>query len=175
MQKVRFSTVILLLVFALLAASSAILLTPAYLGSEKALQHEIKLAYERDQRALNSLIEARFKNIQQISQEVIKARELRWALNANEPKMISRVIGTLLAGENGQHIDAVVIENSDGVPTVGTNSSLLGVQLPLEKISQHYTSTGAWSSVNVEGDEYYSVLRLTLPVVDERFGEVIGK
>ena len=176
MQKVRFSTVILLLVLALLAASSAILLTPAFLGSEKALQHEIRLAYERDQRALNSLIEARFKNIQQISQEVIEARELRWALNANNPEMISRVIDNLLTGDNGQHIDAIVIESNQGVPTVGTNSSLLGVQLPLEKISQHYAPSAIWNSVNVEADgEFYSVLRLTLQVVDERFGEVIGK
>lgn len=176
MQKARFSTVLLVLVFVLLAAVSAILLTPAYLGSEKALQHEIQLAYARDQRALDSLLEARFRNIQHISQETIKTQDLRDRVQAGERLAVASFIDELLLGPNGQHIDAIVLEYSDGAPTVVTNSSMFDIQLPWDPILETYSPPGVWSSVNAEGEEKrYSLLRLTLPVVDAQYGEVIGK
>lgn len=172
----RFSTTILFRVLALLAATSAILLTTAYLGSEKALQHEIINAYERDQRALNSLLEAQFKNIQQISQEVSKIHELRQGLSANDAPRIALVIESLLAGTSGQYIDALVVEDKDGPSIVSTNVSLLDVQLPLKQISQRHSPLGTWTSINTEGDDkLYSLLQLTLPIIDGEFGEVIGK
>ncbi|MDI3325945.1 EAL domain-containing protein [Pontibacterium granulatum] len=176
MQKARFSTVLLILVFTLLAVVSALLLTPAYLGSEKALQHEIQLAYERDQRALDGLLEARFRNIQHISQELIKTHELRDRIQANEYLSVASFLDELLLGPNGQHIDALVVEYNDGAPTVVTNSSMFDIQLPWDQILETYSPPGVWNTVTAEGErKRYSLLRLTLPVVDAQYGEVIGK
>lgn len=176
MQKARFSTVLLVLVFALLALVSAILLTPAYLGSEKALQHEIQLAYARDQRALDGMLEARFRNIQQISQDVVKTSDFRDRVQAGESLSVAGFLGELLLGPNGQHIDAIALEYNDGAPTVVNNSSMFDIQLPWDQILEKYSPSGVWSSVNAEsGDKHFSLLRLTLPVVDAQYGEVIGK
>ncbi|MBY4678714.1 EAL domain-containing protein [Marinobacterium arenosum] len=176
MRPLRFSTVILTLVLVLLAASSATLLTPAYLGSEKALQHQTMLAYERDQRALSSLLNAQFKNIQQISQELSSIQELRRALTANDTATLSRILSDLLASNSGQHIDAMVIEDKDGPIVPATNFSLLGLELPFESLSKQYSVLNNWTSTQVERDDNtYHLLRLTLPVVDEDTGEVMGE
>ncbi|MEH6576100.1 MAG: diguanylate cyclase [Amphritea sp.] len=175
MRSWRFSTVILSLVLALLAIASAILLTPVYHGAEKALQLEIRLSYERDQRALSRLMEVTFKNIQQISQGLAQNREVHQGLNTNDSNSISHVIKESLSGIYGQQIDAIVVEDKDGSRVVTTNFSLLNLQLPLEEISKGYSPASIWTSENTQwNSKHFSLLRLSLPVIDERFGEVIG-
>ena len=176
MKTTRFSTVILSLVLALLTIASTILLIPAFNGAEEALQHEIKLAYERDQRALNSLIKAQFKNIEQISQELSNTYEVHQGLNKSDPDNISQVVQKLLSDVSGQHIDAIVVEDIDGSSIVTTNASMLNLKLPLAKLSKNYNPLSTWTSTQTEFEgRRFNLLRLTLPVVDEQFGEVIGK
>lgn len=176
MQTTRFSTVILSLVLALLAIASTILLIPAFNGANEALQHEIKHAYERDQRTLSSLMKAQFKNIELISQELSNTYEVHLGLNENDPDNISQVVEKLLSDASGQYIDAIVVEDIDGSSTVSINASMLNLKLPLAELSKNYSPLSTWTSIDTEFEgKRFSLLRLTLPVVDDQFGEVIGK
>lgn len=176
MKNIRFSTVILSLVLGVLIIASAILFTAVYRGAEKAIQHDIQLTYERDQRTLNSLIAAQFKNIQQISQELSNSHELSQGLIANDTSRIAQVIDRFLADASGRYIDALSVEDKGGPSIVSSNVSLLGVQLPLEEISQRYSPLATWTNITTEKeDKHYSLMHLSLPVIDEQFGEVIGK
>ncbi|WP_372881194.1 PAS domain S-box protein [Psychromonas sp.] len=176
MKKLRFSTVILSLVLAVLTVISVILIEVLYYGADKAIQHDIQLTYERDQHTLNSLMTVQFNNIQQISQELSKDNGLHQGLIANEHSHYAHIIDGLLADTTGHYIDAIVVEKRDGASFVFSNASLLGVQLPLKQIVQEHNLWGAWTSIltEVEG-KHYSLLHLSLPVIDEQFGEVIGK
>lgn len=176
MQTTRFSTAILSLVIALLAIASTILLIPAFNGANEALQYEIKHAYERDQRTLNSLMKAQFKNIELISQELSNTYEVHLGLNKNDPVKISQVVEKLLSDASGQHIDAIVVEDIDSSSIASINASMLNLKLPLVELSKNYSPLSIWTSVysELEGKKF-SLLRLTLPIVDEQFGQVIGK
>jgi len=173
----RFSTVILFLVLSVLAIASTILFTAVYSGAEKALEHNMQLTYERDQRTLSSLMAAEFNNIQQISQELSNSYEIHQGLSSKDTSRIAELIDGLLADRSGLHIDALVVEDNNGSSTVARNVSLLGVQLPLKDISKRDTSPfSEWTSIiTTEGGKHYSLLHLSLPVIDEQFGEVIGK
>jgi diguanylate cyclase (GGDEF)-like protein/PAS domain S-box-containing protein len=175
-KNLRFSTVILSLVLAVLTVVSVILIKVVYSGAEKAIQHDIQLTYERDQRTLNSLMAAQFNNIRQISQELSKSEGVYLGLMANDSSYYGHIIDGLLADISGQYIDAIVVEEKGGSSSVFSNVSLLGIQLPLEQIIQHHSPLATWTSImtEVEGKRY-SLLHLSLPVIAEQFGEVIGK
>ena len=176
MPMFRFSTVTLSLVMALLALASITLIAPVFQGANKALQQEIKLAYERDQRSLSSLLEAQFKNIQQVSQTLSQAYEVQHALITANQADLSRAMKKLLSGTSGQAIDALMIEDRHGTDTVSTNVSLLNMQLPLADISRTFSPYAIWTSATtVWQEQQIHLLRLTLPIIHDRSGEVIGK
>ncbi|GGB92698.1 hypothetical protein GCM10011352_18450 [Marinobacterium zhoushanense] len=171
----RFSTSILSLVLLLLAAAAATLVAPAYLGSERALQHEIRLGYERDQRALNGLLQSQFSYIEQIIGELSRITSLKTALQRDDFEQVSHIIDRFLASNGGQQVDALVVENSAGDKYVGSSASLLSLSLPLEQLSERYVAPGVWSSLDARVDATdYALLRLSLPVTSEEDGEVVG-
>ncbi|MCW8996638.1 MAG: hypothetical protein OQK77_12560, partial [Psychromonas sp.] len=176
MRPLRFSTVILSLVLVLLAIASAILLTAAYQGAEKAITHEVRQGYKRDQRSLDGLMQAQFKNIQQISLELTKRNELKEGLIIKDELRIRHIIEHFLADGSGRYIDAIVItDDKDGSRIISSNISLLGLQIPLKQISQRYTPLGVWTSIVTEvNDKHYSLLQLSLPIIYGQFGEIIG-
>lgn len=161
----------------MLAIASMMLLTAVYSGVEKAQQRDIQLTYERDQRSLSSLMAVQFDNIRLLSQEITHYHELHQSLNANDSVRIAAILDALLADSSGRYIDALVVEDKEGLSTVASNVGLLGVQLPLEKIAEHDKGSFAvWRSITLEkGDKHYSLLHLALPVIDQQLGEVIGK
>lgn len=176
MRRLRFSTLILSLVLAVLVISSAILLTSMYYGVGKALQYDIRQVYQHDQHLINTWMEGQFDNIQQISQGVTNRHELHQGLLSNDPGRISQVLNSFLADSSGRYIDALVVEDDKGRSIISSNVSLLGVQLPLKQISQSYTSLATWNSMITEGDnKHYNLLHLVLPIIGEEFGKVIGK
>ena len=176
MNNMRFSTVILSLVLAVLTVVSVILIKVVYSSAETAIEHDIQLNYERDQRALNSLMVAQFKNIRQISQGLSKNKGVHLGLMANVTSLYAYTIEDMLADVNGQYIDAIVVEKRGGSSTVFRNPSLLGIQLPLEQIIQQQSPLASWTSImtEVEG-KHYSLLHLPLPVIADESGEVLGK
>ncbi len=176
MNNMRFSTVILSLVLAGLTVVSLILIKVVYSGAEQAIEHNIELIYQRDQRALNSLMAAQFNNIQQISQELSKSIAMNQELGVNDTSHYGHIIDAVLADISGQHIDAIVVEKKDGSSNVFSNVSLLGIQLPLKQIIRQHSSFAVWTSTltEVEG-KHYSLVHFSLPMIGEQFGEVIGK
>lgn len=174
MRRLRFSTLILSLVFAVLVISSGILLTSMYYGVGKALQYDIRQAYQHDQHLLNTWMKGQFDNIQQISQGVTNRHELQQGLISNDPVRITRMLDRFLADSSGRYIDALVVEGDKGISIISRNVSLLGVQLPLKQISQGYTPLATWNSMITEGDnKHYNLLHLVLPIIGEEFGKVI--
>ncbi|MGB5447265.1 MAG: EAL domain-containing protein [Psychromonas sp.] len=176
MRTLSFSTVILSLVLGLLVISLSIIFIPVHTGAEKVLEHDIQLDYQRDQHALNELMDTQFNNIQQISQELSSSHQLEQALIAQNTKTIKTKLDSLLSSNSGKYIDALVVEGKGGTSIVSSNTALLGVQLPLQKYSTSYSPFGIWESITrVEQDELYSLLHLSLPVLAPQSGEVIGK
>jgi len=174
-KTVRFSTSILSLVFVLLAATAATLITPAYLGSEQALKHEIRLGYERDQRVLDSFLKAQFSYLEQIVGEISRVDALREGLQQNRLDRTAPVIDEFLSSHGGQHIDALVVEDRSGERYTGANVSLLDLPLPLKQLSRRYTAPGVWTSMETEMDDSrFALLRLSLPVTSKSDGEVVG-
>lgn len=176
MNNMRFSTVILSLVLAGLTVVSVILIKVIYSSAEKAIEHDIELTYERDQRALNSLMAAQFHNIQQISQGLSKSKGLHLGLSADVTPLYTYIIEDLLADTSGQYIDAIVVEKQDGSSSVFSNASLLGIQLPFEQIVRRQSSFAVWTSTDTEVEgKHYSLVHFSLPVIGEQSGEMIGK
>ncbi|WP_372881156.1 EAL domain-containing protein [Psychromonas sp.] len=175
-KKLRFSRVILSLVLGLLIISSAILLIPVHRGAEQVLEHQVELAYQRDQHALDALMDAQFNNIKQISQGLTDSEQLQQGLTTENVKNINSLLGSLLASGSGKYIDALIVESKDGSSIISSNVSVLGVQLPLEQISKGYSPFGIWTSITwQEQEKLYSLLRLSLPLLAPQSGEVIGK
>lgn len=172
----RFSTAILRLVLLLLTVTSVILLAPAYIGSQQALQQEMQLAHNRDQRTLLNLMAEQFDNIYRTSLELVETGPIQQALLSSDRRALNQVTEALLASPRGQRIDAIVIEPSSADALTIRNSSLLNVELPLLELSQDYQPYTAWHSIATEqSGRKYLLLRLTLPVIEPERGRVIGK
>ncbi|WP_192035337.1 PAS domain-containing protein [Halomonas sp. YLGW01] len=171
----RFSRLLLLLVLVMLAGVSLTLLTTAYLGAEKALQQEIELAHERDQRMLDSIVDSHFRNIRQYSEEISQSLPVQRALSRGDGARLDDAMQGVMRDSYSQYIDAMVIEH-DGRFHVAPNVSLLNLELPLEALSGSRSRLGDWVTVDTEvRGKRYSLLRLTLPVVEPGLGEVVGR
>ncbi|MCV6591023.1 MAG: EAL domain-containing protein [Marinobacterium sp.] len=176
MRSLRFSTVLLGLVFLLLAVVSSILLSSAYLGAQRALQQEIVQGYERDQRTLASLLSEQFDNIYQISHELIEVNDLSLALENNDHITIRAIIDSLLDGDSGQRIDAVVVTRSSGELVEVRNTGIINLDLPLNRISRQFQNPNTWHSTHEQvNDQDFHLMRLTLPIIEPELGEVIGQ
>ncbi|WP_458525622.1 PAS domain S-box protein [Onishia taeanensis] len=183
MKTLRFSRLLLLLFLLMLAGVSLTLLTTAYLGAERALQQELQQAHERDQRMLDSIVESHFRNIRQYSEEVSQSASLERALRRGDEAMLEEVMQGLMRDSYSRYIDAMVIEH-EGQFHATPNVSLLNLALPLQALSRSQQRLGTWVTVDAETHadtatgaprKHYSLLRLTLPVVEPRLGEVVGR
>ncbi len=176
MRTIRFSTVLMVLVLILLSVVSAILLSSAYLAAQRALQQEIVQTYHRDQRTLLSLLGEQFSNIYQISHELIEVNELSSALDRNDHIGIRNIVDSLLDGDSGQRIDAVVITRTSGELVEVRNTGIVNLALPLNNISRRPQTSGRWHSIHEQsGNEDHYLMRLVLPIVEPELGEVVGQ
>ncbi|WP_168014728.1 PAS domain-containing protein [Halomonas salinarum] len=179
MRTWRFSRLLLVLVLLMLAGVSLTLLTTAYMGAENALQQEAKRAFERDQRMLNSIVESHFRNIRQYSEEVSQSESLQRALTRDDSRLLEEAMQGLMRDSYSRYIDAMVIEHEGEFDAV-RNVSLLNLELPLNALSQQAPWLGHWVTVDADTgsdaqSRHYSLLRLTLPVVEPTLGEVVGR
>ncbi|RAR63474.1 PAS domain S-box-containing protein [Onishia taeanensis] len=179
MRTWRFSRLLLALVLAMLAGVSLTLLTTAYLGAERALKQEAEQAHTRDQRMLDSVVESHFRNISQYSEEVSQSAALERALVLDDNALLDQVMHGLMRDSYSRYIDAMVIEHH-GQFQAAPNVSLLNLKLPLEALSRSEPRLGRWVTVDADigpdtQKKHYSLLRLTLPVVEPRLGEVVGR
>gem|GEM_PF-929453 len=176
MRTIRFSTVLLILVLILLSVVSTILLSSAYVAAQRALQQEIVQAFQRDQRTLLSLLNEQFGNIYQISHELIEVNELSTALESNDHIGIRNIVDSLLDGDSGQRIDAVVITRTSGELVEVRNTGIINLDVPLNSISRQPQMPNSWYSIHqqTEGKDYF-LMRLMLPIVEPELGEVVGQ
>lgn len=179
MRTWRFSRLLLVLVLVMLAGVSLTLLSTAYMGAENALQQEAKRAFERDQRMLNSIVESHFRNIRQYSEEVSQSAPLQRALTLDDSRLLDEAMQGLMRDSYSRYIDAMVVEHEGEFDAV-RNVSLLNLDLPLEALSQKAPRLGHWVTVDADTgsdaeSRHYSLLRLTLPVVEPTLGEVVGR
>ncbi|WP_136255972.1 PAS domain-containing protein [Onishia niordana] len=179
MRTWRFSRLLLVLVLVMLVGVSLTLLTTAYMGAENALQQEAERAFARDQRMLDSIVDSHFRNIRQYSEEVSQSAPLQRALTLDDSRLLEEAMQGLMRDSYSRYIDAMVIEHEDEFDAV-RNVSLLNLELPLEALSQQAPWLGHWVTVNADTgsdaeSRHYSLLRLTLPVVEPTLGEVVGR
>ncbi|MDI4637141.1 MULTISPECIES: PAS domain-containing protein [Halomonadaceae] len=179
MRTWRFSRLLLALVLAMLAGVSLTLLATAYLGAERALQHEAEHAHASDQRMLDSVVEGHFRNIRQYSEKVSQSAALERALMLDDNALLGQALQGLMQDSSSRYIDAMVVEH-DGQFQVAPNASLQNLKLPLEALSRSESRMGSWVTVDADiganaQQKHYSLLRLTLPVVEPLLGEVVGR
>lgn len=175
MRAWRFSRVVLVLELALLAVVASFLLSSAYLGSQQALREGAEQAHARNQRLLDYAISTRFENIRRYSQGIAESGGLERALSAGRQAEVVASVEGLLDDLQARHIDALVVE-SGGQTHVATSVSLLGLSLPFEALSREPAPLSTWVTMETRGQGGpYCLLRLTLPIVEERLGKVVGR
>ncbi|WP_286240446.1 EAL domain-containing protein [Neptuniibacter halophilus] len=175
MRQLSFASVILTVVLTALISASGALLFLAYQGSQKALQAEIKLIHERDAHLLQRMADEYQSGIGRLTAEIATRNDIRSSLLAGDMLTIDMVLTENLHSASGQQMDAMVIASDDDQKVVVNNSSLLGLDLPL----QDYTSPGFsgrnWDTLALrhKGTTYHFI-RFQAPVISPRLGEVIG-
>jgi len=175
LRKLNFSSVILSIVLTVLTVVSLLLLAPAYQGSQAALHEEIRLAYKKDKEVLNRLFAEYLKGIARVAEEIAQRGDIRVSALTGDQMTIEMALYNSIQSRSGDQIDAFVVELDNRfieVPSV----SLIGLNLPLQELSSRYTLPGTWSSLRtrIDGKEHH-LLRLSLPIISDALGEVIGQ
>ncbi|MGB0468866.1 MAG: LuxQ periplasmic sensor domain-containing protein, partial [Pontibacterium sp.] len=176
MRKVRFTTVILTLMLSTLILLSAILIIPAYQSASRALSKELHLNYHKDQVVLEHLFHEAFVGIRQIADEVTTSTDILVGTMARSSDLLIPQLDTILNGKAGERIDAFVLEYDNGTMLPVYNLGLSDLTLPLEPLSKTYTPYGTWENHSIKvNNKHYSLLKLSLPIIERQMGEVIGK
>ncbi|ATJ84064.1 EAL domain-containing protein [Halomonas beimenensis] len=175
MRAWRFSRVVLALELVLLAGVATLLLSTAYLASQEALQEGAEQAHAQHQRILDDVISAHFDSIRRYSEGLSDRDGLEQALHEGRSAAVAARVEGLLDDPQARHIDALVVE-SDGQAHVARSAGLLGRTLPFEALSRQPGPLANWRLMTAPGEgESQALMRLTLPIVEETLGRVVGR
>lgn len=175
MRTWRFSRLMLALLLVLLAVLAVTLLSTAYLSARQALQEGAAQDHAQYRRILERVVATRFENIRRYSEGIVERDALVAALRGQTTAGVADTLEELLGDGRASHIDALVVEHGDERHRV-TSASLQVASLPLEALSRAPAPLGRWTSQNARWrGEAYSLLRLSLPIVEPSLGRVVGR
>lgn len=175
MSKVRFTTFILTIILSTLILLSVILIIPTYQGGDRAFSEQLRLNYEKDQVVLNHLIREIFEGIRQIASEAAGSNDILIGSMTQNPVLMQPELDEIISGNAGERIDAFVLEYGENELLEVASVSLSGMDLPLKTLSQSYTPFNSWGVVTTgQDDETQVLLKLTLPIIEGEYGEVIA-
>ncbi|WP_275288529.1 sensor domain-containing protein [Halomonas elongata] len=169
----RFSSAVLVLGVAFLTLTSAILLTAAYMGSEKALHEAMARTQERDQRRLDEVLAERFRAIRWQGLEVSGDPGLHRALRTQDMPAVSLALSEQLEGTHRHPVEALVVEQGDEFAAASRETD---ADVLREMVSDDASPQGVWRTVSRSGREGLDDwLTLALRISDTTSTAPIGR
>lgn len=172
LAQVSFTTLLFSVVTAAICLVVALLMIPAYQGSQKALSEEIRMLHHHNQRVLGYMLEQQLSNIARMSYEITQKSELRASLLADDLLSVQMLLDESVQGSSGEKIDLLIVESTTGKQAASTPFALFGLDINYQELTGGPAMPEQWSSYSTT--DGLSFLKLKLPVVHPGSGRVLG-
>jgi diguanylate cyclase (GGDEF)-like protein/PAS domain S-box-containing protein len=170
-----FNTTIIALLCAAIAALSLLLVVPAYLATSEVLEHQQALSQQRQGALINQLIESHLQGIARSSASLAESPQLVQMARDRDIAAIKILLHKSINARSGDHIQAFVVQLKDGPLALVPGAALFNVYLPLAELASSRIVPDSWATLSTRQQQRdYQLLRLSLPIIAEPFGEVVG-